>query len=139
MTTPEMPEGVEFLGFRKAAPDEFVFTPNIYAGPCGFPFFVVKPAPGYTFQYDISSDTHKPVRPEGVIQSAAAAAPKMMQFNDALIEAKAGNKIARLDWPKTWLEFDLKMVPHLKFMPSAAIWQHMREDMVARDWIVVKP
>lgn len=92
------------------------------------------------FQYDISSDTHIPVRSEEVIQSAAPAAPLTMAFNDALEQAKAGKKIRREGWGPavtTWLEFNERMLPHLAYMPSVTVWQHCKEDMVARDWVVV--
>lgn len=140
---------------------------GIYPGPTTAPMFVIMAAPGYEIRYNISNDTHQVVTsgpmisgqlPQGeVIQSAltgailmgsapegdaamaatATATATQMSFPPALELMKSGSKAKRSEWKDSWLEFDHRMLPHLKHMPGGVVWAHTKEDMLARDWVVV--
>lgn len=157
MTIPGLPEGIDLIAYRPATATEHVWVLNgIYPGPTTAPMFVIAAAPGYEIRYDISSDTHQVVTsgpmiggqmPQGeVIQSAATAATTaatatatatQMSFPSALELMKSGSKAKRSEWKDAWLEFDHRMLPHLKHMPGGVVWAHTKEDMLARDWVVV--
>ena len=155
MILPGLPEGVDLLGYRPVEKNEFAWVLGAaLPGPIARAMFVVVPLNGFSFQYDVTNDTYRVISTEGVIPSAATAANgstlntgdsattvtntvPTMNFNDALQAMKAGRKVARLDWKSRWLEHNDRMLPQIAQMPELAVWVHSKEDLAARDWVVI--
>jgi len=147
MILPGLPEGVDLLGYRPVEAGEFAWILGAaLPGPIGRAMFVVTPLSGYSFQYDVISDTYRVISMKEVIPSAALAAtstpttdtaPMTMNFNDALQAMKSGKKVARETWKNRWLEHNERMLPQIAQMPELAVWVHSKADLAARDWVVI--
>lgn len=143
MKLPKLPTGIELLEWARAAEGQYFFqNGRVHPGPSGREAFIVESSDGYEFTYDVSTDGYIASALPGTstdIPAAPHREPISMDFAKALHQMKAGKKLTRPDWKgKTWLEIRSDMMPHLAFMPSLTVWKHTREDMIARDWVVMK-
>jgi hypothetical protein len=149
MTVPGLPESIELAEYRLATADDYISVRGgVQAGPSSFPTFILRPAEGFEFRYDIASDSYQPATKAAKIPEVAK--PELMAFQaacDLLLKGKT-KKIARAVWNNVWLENRDDGTPLFVQVtgngkePSAPrieqTWAHNKPDMAARDWKVIE-